>query len=159
MGRKQAGAGRAGARRSSRSAIPPALRPFEPGRAEPPVPIVDDLEELVAPPLAGKLHPRDEMDDATPSLDDEVRRYRHHPNDAGGIEFGVDPDAADAAADLAGDLGSAFLAGATRGEDMSDLAMMADDRADDELPLVLDENAEEPVEDERPPRQRRARRP
>jgi hypothetical protein len=155
VNKRQPGEGRSRGHRDARRLTAP--RPFAPGRAEPPVPIVDDLEELVAPPLAGKVHPPDDMDEATPALDDELRRYRHHPNDAGSVELHADPDAADAAADLASDLGSAFLSGATRGEDMSDLAMMADERAEDELPLVLDENAEEPVEDELP-RSRRGRR-
>ncbi|MFT3771906.1 MAG: hypothetical protein QM820_41385 [Minicystis sp.] len=82
------------------------MRPsFERGRAEPPVPITDDLDDSVAPPLPGKLHAIEEMDDATPTLDDEHRNYHHHPNDAGSVEFGFHPEAADAAADLAGDLG------------------------------------------------------
>ncbi len=80
-------------------------RPFEPGRAEPPLPITDDLEAFVVPPLRGKAHPPAEMDEATPTLDDENRNYHHHPSDAGTTEFGFDPDAADAAADLAGELG------------------------------------------------------
>ncbi len=81
------------------------------------------------------------MDEAAPSLDDEVALY-HHPRDEGASGFGFDPDAADAAADLAGDLGATFLSGATRGEDMSDLAMSAEG-GEDELPLVLDEGIEE----------------
>lgn len=117
-------------------------------KIEPPLLRADDLDEDAAPPVPAKIHPRDEMDEATPALDDEIRRYHHHPNDAGTTEFGFDPDAADAAADLAGDLGSAFLEGATRGEDMSDLAAMLDDRPDDELPLLLDEEGEEAVEED-----------
>jgi hypothetical protein len=116
-----------------------SLRPFEPGRAEPPVPILDDLERFVAPPLRGKAHPPGDMDGAKPTLDDEQRRYHHHPNDAGSTEFGYDPEAADAAADLAGDMGQSFLEGATRGDDVSDIVAMASDAAEDELPLLLEE--------------------
>lgn len=115
-------------------------------RAEP-SPLAGDVDELAAPPLPGKLHPPEDMDEATPTLDDETRHYRHHPSDAGTTEFGFDPDAADAAADLAGDLGSAFLEGATRGEDISDVAASRDIDAD-ELPLVLDESGDEVVDDD-----------
>jgi hypothetical protein len=118
-------------------------RPFVPGRAEPPVPMIDDLEEEVAPPLHGKAHPRGEMDEATPTLDDENRRFHHHPNDAGTTDFAFDPEAADAAADLAGDLGATFLTGATRGEDMSDLVSMAEDQAENDVPFVIEEEVEE----------------
>lgn len=140
MSKHSPGDRRRGSRRAVRPALSAAARHYDVGRAEPPVPITDDLEEFVAPPLPGKIHPPEEMDEATPTLDDEKRRYRHHPNDAGAVEFGFDPEAADAAADLAGDLGSAFLSGATRGEDMS--SVTADERPEDELPLVLDESDE-----------------
>lgn len=125
-----------------------ALRPFERGRAEPPVPITDDLDDSLAPPMRGKLHPPEDMDDATPTLDDEHRTSRHHPSDSGCVEFGFYPEAADAAADLAGDLGSSFLEGATRGEDLSELAARLDERADEELPLLVDEDGAEPVEED-----------
>jgi hypothetical protein len=115
-------------------------RPFEPGRAEPPLPITDDLEAFVVPPLRGKTHPPADMDEATPTLDDEKRSYRHHPNDAGTTAFGFDPDAADAAADLAGELGSTFLTGATYGEDMSDVKMAREEQDENELRLVIDED-------------------
>jgi hypothetical protein len=117
---------------------------------EPPVPNLDDLDEMVGPPQHGKTHRAEDMDDATPTLDDEVRRYHHHPSDAGTTAFGFDPEAADAAADLAGEMGSAFLEGATRGEDPSDLAAQRSDRDEDDLPLLLDEEGEEVVEDEGP---------
>lgn len=115
----------------------------------------EDPDDLSSPPLAGKSHPPDAMDDVTPTHDDEVRSYHHHPNDAGTTEFGFDPEAADAAADLAGELGSAFLEGATRGEDMSELSLMAGDREDEDLPMLLDED-EEPMSEDRP-RSMRAR--
>ena len=121
----------------------PMRRPFEPGRAEPPVPIVDDLEEFVAPPIPGKVHPPTEMGDAIPTLDDPVRHYRHHPNDNDVTEFGYDREAADAAADLAGDLGSNFLEGATRGEDMSELVVESEDRADNDVPFLIETEDEE----------------
>lgn len=126
-------------------------RPFEPGRAEPPVPVTDDLEPGVAPPLRGKAHPPAEMDEVIPSLDDEVSRY-HRPRDQSSSVFGFDPDAADAAADLAGDLGSTFLNAATRGEDMSDVTMSADDRDEDSLPFVIEEQQESPSDRALPPR-------
>jgi hypothetical protein len=99
------------------------------------VPLPSDLDELEAPPIPGKVHPSAEISDAVPTLDDDVRNYRHHPNEPGSIEFGVDPYAADAAADLAGDLGSEFIEGATRGQDMSDVLMNRDDQ-EAELPLL-----------------------
>jgi hypothetical protein len=100
----------------------------------------DDLDEFVAPPLHGKAHPPAEMDEVTPSFDDEVTRY-HRPHDVGASVFGFDPDAADAAADLAGDLGSTFLSGATNGQDMSDVAMTQGDQEESELPLVIEEES------------------
>jgi len=121
----------------------PALpRPFEPGRAEPPLPIADDFEAFVVPPLRGKAHPPAEMDEATPTLDDEKRSYRHHPNDAGTTAFGFDPDAADAAADLAGELGATFLSGATYGEDMSDVTMTREEAQEASDLRVVDEEEE-----------------
>jgi hypothetical protein len=101
--------------------------------------LLGDPSELTRPPLHGKVHPPAEMNDATPTLDDEVRHYRHHPNDAGATEFGFDPEAADAAADLAGDLGSQFLEGATRGEDLSSRVLDDEDRADSELPFIIED--------------------
>ncbi|APR78136.1 Hypothetical protein A7982_03483 [Minicystis rosea] len=118
------------------------------------MPITDDLDDSVAPPLPGKLHPPEEMDEATPTLDDEIRNYHHHPNDSGVVEFGFHPEAADAAADLAGDFGSSFLEGATRGEDISEVSAQLDDRSDEELPLILDEEGAEALDEEpalRPP--------
>jgi len=92
---------------------------------------------------------------AKPSLDDEVQVYHHPPIDAAVTEFGVDPDAADAAADLAGDLGATFLSGATRGQDMSDVAMSAEDMEESEVPLLLDEPLDDELGEE-PPRRPRA---
>lgn len=120
------------------------------------MPAMGDLDELSAPPLPGKQHPPEDMDEATPTLDDEARSYRHHPSDAGATEFGFDPEAADAAADLAGDLGSAFLEGATRGEDLSDVAASRD-LDEDDLPLVLDESGGEIVDEDSGHRSIRAR--
>jgi hypothetical protein len=121
-----------------------ATRPFEPGRAEPPLPIADDLEPFVVPPLRGKAHPPAEMDEATPTLDDEKRSYHHHPNDAGTTEFGFDPDAADAAADLAGELGTTFLTSATLGEDMSDALMTREEQEVGDLRVISEEEEEGP---------------
>jgi hypothetical protein len=147
--------------KSSAGRAPPAVKrvqgprevrsaPFEPGRAEPPFPILDDLDDEGRPPLAGKTHPREDMDEMTPTLDDERRHYAHHPNDAGSVEFGFEPEAADAAADLAGDLGATFLEGATRGEDMSDVEATHSDADEDELTLILDEDGAEAVDEEGP---------
>jgi hypothetical protein len=114
---------------------PPALDPDDPLDI-----LADAPEPGSAPPLRGKVHPPAEMDDATPSLDDEVTRF-HRPRDETATTFGFYPEAADAAADLAGDLGSTFLEGATRGEDMSELALSSEEReADPDLPLVIDED-------------------
>jgi hypothetical protein len=115
----------------------------EPGRAQPPVPNAVDLDKRAAPPLHGKAHPPAEMDEATPSFDDEVTRY-HQPRDVGGSAFAFDPDAADAAADLAGDLGATFLSGATHGQDMSDVRMTHEDEEEDELPLVIEAESAPP---------------
>lgn len=102
-------------------------------------PFLGDLDEAEAPPIRGKVHPSAELSDAIPTLDDEVRQFRHHPNESGSIEFEVDPYAGDAAADLASDLGSEFLEGATRGQDMSELLMSHDDEVSDESFLYDDE--------------------
>jgi hypothetical protein len=123
----------------------------------------NDPDNEDAPPLRGKVHPRSEINDVVPTLDDEVRRYHHHPNDAGSIEFETNPDAADAAADLASDLGSEFLEGATRGQDISELAMLHDD-SDGELPYLLeDDDLDAPAsgieEEDQPATERSRRRP
>jgi hypothetical protein len=93
-----------------------------------------------APPLHGKTDPPAEMDEAYPTLDDERRGYHHHPNDTATTEFEYDPLVGDAAADLAGDFGSQFLEGATRGEDMSERIAGLDDDADGALDMLLDED-------------------
>ena len=99
----------------------------------------DELSESVSPPLPGKIHPPAEMGDVTPTVDDEVRNYHHHPSEAAATEFGFYPDAADAAADLAGDFGSQFLEGATRGENLRDRVANADDRSADEMAFLIEE--------------------
>jgi hypothetical protein len=98
----------------------------------------DMMDAEAAPPLRGKVNPRSELSDVIPTLDDEVRGYHHHPNDAGSIEFEVNPDAADAAADLASDLGAEFLEGATRGQDLSEVMMSHEDEEGD-LPYLLED--------------------
>jgi hypothetical protein len=107
----------------------------------------DEQEDVALPPLPAKTHPPAEMDDALPTLDDEVRRYHHHPNEAGTTEFEVDPEAADAAADLAGDFGSQFLEGATRGEDLSSRVFDEEDRRESEVPFLI-EDGFEPIDGE-----------
>lgn len=125
-------------------------------------PFIDMLDAAAAPPLRGKVNPRSEISDVIPTLDDEVRGYHHHPNDAGCTEFEVNPDAADAAADLASDLGAEFLEGATRGQDISDVVMSHDDD-DGDLPYLLEDEDVESVEpdaegeDEQPVTQRMRR--
>lgn len=117
---------------------------------------IDD--EFEAPPIRGKEHPSAALSDAVPTLDDESRNYHHHPNESGVVDFDVDPYAADAAADLAGDLGSEFLEGATRGQDMSDVMMTRDDQ-EGEAGFLYEEEMlggpeEEEEEAERPPESR-----
>ncbi len=122
--------------------------------------------DYIGPPLHGKTDPPAEMDDAYPTLDDERRNYHHHPNEPATTEFAFDPLAGDAAADLAGDFGSQFLEGATRGEDLSERALALEDDSDTPLDLLLDEEdleAEgEPIEEideaPRPPRSNARRR-
>jgi hypothetical protein len=99
--------------------------------------------DYVGPPLSAKTNPPDAMDDALPSLDDEHRSYRHHPSENEAIEFEIDPLAGDAAADLAADLGSQFLEGATRGEDLGSRVLALDDDSDAPLDLLLDEGDRE----------------
>lgn len=114
-------------------------------------PHLESLDELDAPPISGKVHPSADLSDVIPTLDDEVRDYHHHPNEPGAVGFDVSPYSADAAADMAGDLGSEFLEGATRGQDMSDLIMSRDD-AEGELPFVIDTVAmDEPSDDDEEP--------
>ncbi|XYI03466.1 hypothetical protein ACMHYB_28325 [Sorangium sp. So ce1128] len=125
-------------------------------------PFTDMMDAGAAPPLRGKANPRSEFSDVIPTLDDESRGYHHHPNDAGCTEFEVNPDAADAAADLASDLGAEFLEGATKGQDISDVAMSHDDD-DGDLPYLLEDEDVESVEpdaeeeDEQPVTQRMRR--
>ncbi|WP_437594190.1 hypothetical protein [Sorangium sp. So ce1000] len=132
------------------------------GASELDEPFVDMVDAAAAPPLRGKVNPRSEISDVIPTLDDEVRGYHHHPNDAGCTEFEVNPDAADAAADLASDLGAEFLEGATRGQDISDVVMSHDDDEGD-LPYLLEDEDVESVEpdaevaDEQPVTQRMRR--
>ena len=121
--------------------------------------------DYFGPPLHGKTHPPDEMDDTKPTLDDEHRHYPHHPNESGTTEFEFDPIAGDAAADLAGDFGSQFLEGATRGEDLSARVFERDDDSDSPRDLLLDEGSrdedleptEAPPAPLRPSRRRKAR--
>lgn len=100
------------------------------------MPNVDDLDEWSAPPIAGKAHPRDAMDEVVPTLDDSDRTLRHHPNEPMSEGFSYDPESADAAADLAGDLGAEFLEGATEGRDMSDVILSEEEGAGNSPYLV-----------------------
>ncbi|HVY46119.1 MAG TPA: hypothetical protein VHB21_09580, partial [Minicystis sp.] len=109
-----------------------------PNLAPAPSPVID-VGDQVAPPLPGKTHPPAEMSDAVPTLDDEHRAFHHHPNEAGAVTFGFDPENADAAADLAGELGAQFLEGATRVEDLSSRVTVAEDSFDAEVPMIIEE--------------------
>jgi hypothetical protein len=99
--------------------------------------------DRVGPALHGKTHPPEAMDNVLPSLDDEHRSYRHHPSQNEAIEFEIDPLAGDAAADLAADLGSQFLEGATRGEDLGSRVLALDDDSEAPLDLLLDDGDRE----------------
>jgi len=89
------------------------------------------------------------MDEVVPTLDDSDRVFRHHPNESVGEGFSFDPESADAAADLAGDLGSEFLEGATRGRDMSDVILSEDQEGLGE-PFLVEELEPEDVFPEEP---------
>ncbi len=117
--------------------------------------------DYLGPPLHGKTDPADDMDDTKPTLDDEHRRYHHHPNESGTTEFAFDPVVGDAAADLAGDFGSQFLEGATQGQDLSERVFELDEDSDAPLNMLLDEGSrdedlESTEEQPPPPRRRRA---
>jgi hypothetical protein len=137
----------------------PAPSPAKPDRRDPAPSVRPDpttLGDDVGPPLHGKTDPPDAMDDTLPTLDDERRNYHHHPSETGAVDFEFDPLAGDAAADLAGDFGSQFLEGATRGEDLSERALAHEDDSDAPLDLLLDdaereEEAESMEETDEPP--------
>jgi hypothetical protein len=80
--------------------------------------------------------------------DNDVFSHPHHPNDSGVAEFAVNPDAADAARDLAGDLGAQFLEGVTFGEDVSERAIEDAEANDAELPFLLEPEASDPIMDD-----------
>lgn len=87
------------------------------------------------------------MDDVVPTLDDSDRRFLHHPNEPVSEGFSFDPDSADAAADLAGELGADFVEGATNGRDMSDVMLSEEEGLTYETPFVVEtlgEGSEEP---------------
>lgn len=121
---------------------------------------LDELDESSGPPIPGKVNPRAAMDDVVPTLDDSDRPYRHHPNESGSEALTFDPENADAAADLAAELGADFLEGATRGRNMSDVILSEEADAMNETSFILEpaddgdesneELDEEPVEVEKP---------
>ncbi len=141
--------------RARRGAVEPPPRTEAPNEAERLEVGGDDREEFVAPPLPAKQHPAAEMGFVVPTSDDDVRQHPHHPNEGATMEFDVDPEAADAAADLAGDLGAQYLEGATFGEDVSERAIEDTEAEEAELPLLLEEEAldttAEPEEEEAEP--------
>ena len=110
----------------------------------------DEDLEASAPPLAGKVHPPHEMRFVVPAPNDEDAPHPHHPNDSGVADFEVNPDAADAARDLAGDLGAQFLEGVTFGEDVSERAIEDAEANDAELPFLIDHEAAEVVVEDEP---------
>lgn len=112
--------------------------------APPRYPSTEELEEFVSPPLHGKTHPAGDMGFVVPTSDDEVRHHPHHPNEPASLEFQVDPDVADAAADLAGDLGAQFLEGATYAEDMSERAIQDAEVNDHDVAYLLEEEEVDP---------------
>jgi hypothetical protein len=159
MDKEPGGARSTGSAKGSAPAARPRLHLSPAPALRDKLPMAELDEEFSLPPLHGKTNPKAEMGDVVPTLDDEVRSYHHHPNDGGGVEFDVDPYEADAAADLAGDLGCTFLAGATRGEDASDLRMTTEDEAENDLPFLIEEyevDLDEGVNDDLPPGETRA---
>ncbi len=78
------------------------------------------------------------MDDVVPTLDDSDRQFLHHPNESVGEGFSFDPGNADAAADLAGELGADFVEGATRGRDMSDVMLSDEEDAGSESSFIIE---------------------
>lgn len=131
-------------KRKTRTAAPPERRPDESGawkaldpRSEAPA---NDYDAFTAPPLHAKTNPPAEMNDAALPIDDERRAGQHHPQDSGVTDFEFEPEAADAAADLAGELGSQFLEGATRGEDLSARVSESEDSEEaHDLPFLVEE--------------------
>ena len=126
---------------------------------------LDDLDESFAPPIPSKVHPQSAMDDVVPTLDDSDRQFLHHPNEPVGEGFSFDPGNADAAADLAGELGADFVEGATNGRDMSDVRLSEEEDVGGESSFVvemIDESDEGDIEEEAlvgiemPPEERRA---
>lgn len=73
------------------------------------------LETYEGPPIAAKSNPRGAMAFVTPSNDDARQRTRPDVT-----EFDVDPEEADAAADLAGDLAAQFLQNAAYGDERAE---------------------------------------
>lgn len=88
------------------------------------------------------------MDDVVPTLDDSDRPYRHHPNEGGSEALSSDPENADAAADLAAELGADFLEGATRGRNMSDVILSEEAEVMSETSFILEPEGETDTADE-----------
>jgi hypothetical protein len=101
-----------------------------------------DADENESPPLHGKSNPKSDMGFVELSSDDDTRNLRHHPNDSGVVDFEVDPDRADAAADLAGDLGMTFLEAAVEGEETTEHVVGEPERASEQKSFLFDEETE-----------------
>jgi hypothetical protein len=95
------------------------------------------MDKYEAPPLPGKSHPPGDMGFVVPSSDDARRvNLRDY------TEFEVDPVAADAAADLAGELGVQFLEGAIDGEEATEHTSGEPGRASDPRQFLFDEQTD-----------------
>jgi hypothetical protein len=115
---------------------------MKPRYFEEPVTNVDELDLLTSPPLPGKTHPRQAMADVVPTADDDVRMPHHHPSESTAVEFESDPEAADAAADLASELGTDFLEAATRGRDLSDVILEREQEGSSEFIVSEEEGGD-----------------
>lgn len=104
---------------------------------------VDELDESIAPPIAAKDQPANVMDDVVPTLDDSDRTLHHHPNEPISEGFTSDPIAADAAADLAGELSADFIEGATGGRDRSDVILSEEGTEGIEEDMIVGEMGDE----------------
>lgn len=115
----------------------------DPTSHQSPLPQVDELDESIAPPIAAKDQPANVMDDVVPTLDDSDRTLYHHPNEPISEGLTSDPIAADAAADLAGELGADFIEGATGGRDRSDVILSEEGTEGIEEDMIVGEMGDE----------------
>jgi hypothetical protein len=101
------------------------------------------------------------MHDIIHSSDDEIAEHHLGPLEEASASFRPDPDAGDAGADLADELGRSFLESATTGEDMSELEnseeLMASELGEPFLEVDVAEEADDAATqvDPKPPSPRR----